>query len=392
MRAVKNTLEHQKTSIQALHVEVDSVGENIKFQNNAQIRNHRILRDLSQALPAGERRLNSKLDIIAGILSQVEASHNTFTSNTSFQCLQESLGGIVRYELSKLLTPVTEENFTKSESRNEALLREIKSIVESSASDLSRHFMSIDNQSQIRLTSSSQLPYPVEEDQQPDPSSFNEALPPRPGADTVEVLTKLATNQEHYSQESSSPNTRSERIWSNWSSSWIGRVRIEVRRIAQVEKASGSQKRSFDLSISFWPSRYSPRRRCVSLFYTNKANEYGYYQICPMIATFPIIAEDSPVWDCVRYGDLNGLHSLFLSGLASPNDQDDEGITLLHVRSLSSKSTCYGAAKNVPNSSAVYSLPPRIAKRLLADSCCSVEQIRQGLQRRSTINITSGDS
>jgi len=266
----------------------------------------------------------------------------------------------VRYELSKLLTPVAEENFTKSESRNEALLREIKSIVESSASDLSRHFMSMDNQSQTGLTSGSQLPsYPVEEDQPPDPSSFNEALPPRPGADTLQALTKLATDQEHCLQESSSPNTRSERIWSHSSSaSWIGTVGIEVRRIAQVEKASGSPKRNFDLSVSFWPSRYLPRRRCISLFYTNKANECGYYQLCPIIATFPIIAWDSPVWDCVKYGDLKGLHSLFLNGLASPNDQDEEGVTLLHVRSLSNKSTCYGAAKNVPNSSAVYSLPP----------------------------------
>jgi hypothetical protein len=41
----------------------------------------------------------------------------------------------VRYELSKVLTPIIEENFAKSESRNEALLLEMKSVVERSATD-----------------------------------------------------------------------------------------------------------------------------------------------------------------------------------------------------------------------------------------------------------------
>jgi hypothetical protein len=45
------------------------------------------------------------------------------------------VGGIVRYELSKVLTPIIEENFAKSESRNEALLLEMKSVVERSATD-----------------------------------------------------------------------------------------------------------------------------------------------------------------------------------------------------------------------------------------------------------------
>jgi hypothetical protein len=241
----------------------------------------------------------------------------------------------VRYELSKVLTPIFEVNFAKSESRNEALLGEMKSIVERSASDLSRNLMSMDTQSQtgMKPSSQSQLPYSVEEDQPPDLSSFDEARPPHQGADAFQALTKPATNQERYPQEPSSPNTTRRRIWSHWSSaSWVGTVRIEVRRITQVDKTSGSQQRNFDLSISFWPSRYLPRRRCISLFYTNKANECGYFQICPMIATFPIISDNAPVWLCIRNADLDGLHSLFVKGLASPDDQMGKGTTLLHVR------------------------------------------------------------
>jgi hypothetical protein len=193
--------------------------------------------------------------------------------------------------------------------------------------------MSIDSQSQNGIKSSSQFPHSVEIDQPPDLSSFNEAPSPHQGADALQVLAKPAANQESYTQEASSPNVRDRRVWSYWSSaSWIGTVRIEVRTMTQVGKASGSQPRTFDLSISFWPSRYLPRRRCISICYTNKANECGYYQICPMIAIFPIIAPDSPVWLCIKANDLNGLHSLFVECLASPNDQDEAGTTLLQVR------------------------------------------------------------
>jgi hypothetical protein len=296
------------------------------------------------------------LDGLAGIplVSQAEISHNSVTSNTSFQCSQQLLGGIMRYELRKMMMPILEENFAKSESRNEALLREMKNIIERSASDLSRNFMSIDNDNQMGTETSSQLPGAVPNNQPPDLSSFNEALHRQQVADVLQDLTKPATNQERYRQEASSTNTKSRRIWSHWSSaSWIGTVRIEVRSTTRVGKANSTQQRTFELSIFFWPSRYIPWRRSISLFYTNRANECGYFQICPMIATFPIVARTAPSWQCVRVGNLNGLHSLFVNGLASPKDQDDKGTTLLHVRSVQASHPFIVSRMKVSNLSAV---------------------------------------
>jgi hypothetical protein len=71
----------------------------------------------------------------------------------------------------------------------------------------------------------------------------------------------------------------------------------------------------------------------VAFYYITGANNRDYYQMCPMIATYPVIPNDAPVWDALRNGGQTSLIPLFSSGLASQNDQSQDGSSLLHVGS-----------------------------------------------------------
>ena len=115
--------------------------------------------------------------------------------------------------------------------------------------------------------------------------------------------------------------------WRQWS--WLGTIRVEVKW--SVRYNGNRRSKNMEISINFCPSWPLLRRNCVSLLYSTSPVINTYYQLCPLVATFPIISDHAPVWDCIRKNDVDGLRYLLDNGLAGPNDQDQHGQTLLHA-------------------------------------------------------------
>ncbi len=87
----------------------------------------------------------------------------------------------------------------------------------------------------------------------------------------------------------------------------------------------------YDISVMFYPSSRLMTLPGISLSYTNAPNQQGHTQLCPVLSHFPTIPTDAPVWAYVEEGDLDSVGKLFAQGLASPNDQNHEGWSLLMV-------------------------------------------------------------
>ena len=115
--------------------------------------------------------------------------------------------------------------------------------------------------------------------------------------------------------------------WQQWS--WLGTIRLEVRRFVRYN--GNRRSKHMESCINFWPSWPLLRRNCVSLFCSTSPLINTYYQLCPLVAIFPIISNHAPVWDCIENNDIDGLRYLLDNGLAGPNDQDQHGHTLLHA-------------------------------------------------------------
>jgi hypothetical protein len=328
----QDTIERQISSIQAINTTIDSVFESSRFNTEKQVQSQKTLHDVTDAFTLAGAGLSAKLDAIALDIEQIRSGNNFMTSAAAIECSKEALGCVVRQEVRRTLMPIIEGNMTKSQTQNEALLHALSDIMETSAVEISRRTTSSElhrrvmgqGHTRIRKTPRKIQAYqtlhadPVEE-----PRKLSNDC-----AVSFDSLRSLTTGQP-IDLLSQCPRFRSNRLkWSYWSSSsWLGTIRIEIRMGAKGN-TTGSY---FDVTISFWPSWYLLRKRCISIFYTSKADEMGYFQLCPMLATYPIIPEDAPVWHYIRKGDVDSLMNLFQNGDASPDDQDSHGKTLLHV-------------------------------------------------------------
>ena len=85
------------------------------------------------------------------------------------------------------------------------------------------------------------------------------------------------------------------------------------------------------VSITFRPAPSLLITRGISLECKRQQDQRGFYQICPMLATFAIIPDDAEAFQCVERNDVDGLRALFDAGLAAPTDRDAQLGSLLHV-------------------------------------------------------------
>lgn len=131
-----------------------------------------------------------------------------------------------------------------------------------------------------------------------------------------------------------------------WSRTWtytlsIGLfcVRVSTSRIRSKDRAESTAfghsksawpEKVYNLSISFQPAlRMLSKGVCLTT--GSRSDQRGHYFRCPEISTFAIISLDSKVFVLAAAGDAQGLKRLFAENLASPNDRDEKGLTVLHV-------------------------------------------------------------
>ncbi|PSN69410.1 hypothetical protein BS50DRAFT_341584 [Corynespora cassiicola Philippines] len=147
----------------------------------------------------------------------------------------------------------------------------------------------------------------------------------------------MAGDGSHFSQ----PPRRKERISTyEVHRPWLGTIRIITYCIGKRNKATKKWEQSVEVSINIWSTLPILRNRCTDILFTTESSSSGHSQLFPLIATYPIVPNDSPVFQYVTKGDIESLRSAFVEGRASPNDQGENGWTLLHVKMCSSTYYC----------------------------------------------------
>ncbi|KAF2805806.1 uncharacterized protein BDZ99DRAFT_479839 [Mytilinidion resinicola] len=319
-------LEIQSTSFRAVQGTINSTERHVTLSTSALLENQQSMGDVKNTVREAETNIETKLDELAAFVSQIPASPSRLTTASSVHCSEEILARVLRYELKRVLTPVVERSLSNAQSWNELLLQEVKEVIEKSAAALS-----------YNMTSRETEPRPHDESPQ---SKHNRETTSTNREIGLLDFFKLSTDEKiqtssarHLVQVSRVPRRlrpkSSPIIWSFRATSLFGNLRIEIRTSFDRAKYSATMTRTYDITVHLWPSWFL-LRRSVSLRYSTEPNNLGYYQICPVVVTYPIIADDAPVWNAVKNGDVSFLSHLFSNGLASPHDQDDGGYTLLH--------------------------------------------------------------
>ena len=86
------------------------------------------------------------------------------------------------------------------------------------------------------------------------------------------------------------------------------------------------------LIVTFVPSQRLRNMKGFTMLYGIKQNHLSTYpEICPSIIPFNVIPPDAETWQCIIYGDEEGLRRIFTERRASPNDRGPSGPTLIEV-------------------------------------------------------------
>ena len=245
----------------------------------------------------------------------------TVSSRTLVQPAIEVVRSAVHSELQAILHPVL-EGISQSEARQNRLSVDVKSIIDTLSTQIA-----------VQNPSSAQDTRPVASKPQ-DHMAF--ASDPHPALDRPPSLTVTQGAQDQPPEPAKDwmPPRYTRETWSTWTYkrrlSWIGTVWIEVKRYSVFVGSKNTAHTAFQ--VKFRPSFPLVSRRWVSLKYTTEPSSGVYYQLAPYIATFHIIPRDAEIWSHIRDGNVSEVQRMLSSGLANPNDQDDDGYTLLHVR------------------------------------------------------------
>ncbi|KAF1849195.1 uncharacterized protein K460DRAFT_428656 [Cucurbitaria berberidis CBS 394.84] len=131
------------------------------------------------------------------------------------------------------------------------------------------------------------------------------------------------------------PLCNSQCTWPTYHHFWAGKGRLGYLQI-EIEAAGGPTQGSYrgsttlTISLHFRPRQNLIPLRGLSLFWTTAPDHQGFYQICPSIATFPVIPDDHGALLCIRDGDLPRFRRLLVAGEIHLRSQDLLGRTLLH--------------------------------------------------------------
>jgi hypothetical protein len=111
----------------------------------------------------------------------------------------------------------------------------------------------------------------------------------------------------------------------------IGSVAIEVQTTSRRREGSPKGDTSFAICIHFLPDQSVFSFPGLSISWATGPDERGFYQLAPMISTYPILARDHPVWNAISRGDLECVQDMLTNGEVSLRSKGIDGHNLLHV-------------------------------------------------------------
>ena len=282
-----------------------------------------LMHDIREASESGLATSLQGIRQLSELFGSIPVSQtSTESTRTLTQPTVEAVRSAVHLELQAVLQPAL-ESITQTQGRHERLSRDVKDIIDA-----------LSTQAAVQSSSSGQDVRPVATEPQDEMVTANDGhqildRPPSP-------VSTQSISQDHKLQPVKDwmPSRRTRETsatWTYWRRlGWMGIIRIEINRHSTFVMGRYTTYTTF--RVRFWPSWRLAGRRCIALKYTTEPSSGAYYQLAPSIATFSIIPLDAEVWHCIHNGDVPGLRHLFSSGLAAPNDQDEKGRTLLHVR------------------------------------------------------------
>lgn len=288
-----------------------------------------LLQDVNEALPQETSRIENRLSGLIRVTSLTNSPPCTTTSSYDLSHKSEHvITRIAREEIHRAMHPIL-ESLSQAQVRHESLVEALKNITEDLSMrlwDVSLHdeeFQGKVPNTNARTTRKSALASHL--------TSYDLNVPSRVDPQELDYTNCSIINRAQRETPKSGRKYHG-RGWSYWTTfSWLGTIRIEIRPSKKWGTAKSRWIDGLAISVNFWPSWPLLRRRCVSLLYPTEPSHSIYHQILPKIATFPVVSKTAPVWHLICRNDVRGLRHALVTGLANPNDQDENGVSLLYV-------------------------------------------------------------
>lgn len=264
--------------------------------------------DFKDVSLAEAAKMDGKLDFLTSfITSSMMPAVSTSSTFSVENFTRESIATIARNECKSVFRDVLEQ-LNISQSQRENLEKQLRGVADGASTELFRENVTNRNEGASFINN----------------TNFDERR-----------LT--SGNGSYFSQ----PQRRKERISTyEVRRPWLGTIRINTYCIGKRNKATKKWEQSVEVSITIWSTLPVLRNRCIDIIFTTERSSSGHSQLFPSIATYPIIPWGSSVFQYIINGDVESLRSAFIEGRASPNDQGENGWTLLHVKMCSSTYYC----------------------------------------------------
>ena len=297
------------------------------------------LQDINNTLKDDWSENHSRKDGLQNLISSTAASSRTLLSRyPTSQQARRMMSAVVRQEIEKILDPIADA-ISQMQHRNE----DIAVFMERVAEDLAWQVSSgpIETQPQevrdyelrselsskeevgghIETTIHESPPYGSDhnDDSICDPySNPRYAIAYQPG-----ILTRIRAN----------PVVRSRKYFNKIP--YIGTVTICIKSFnKRWNSFSNTLTSDTSILVEFWPSWPLFCRRRIALLYSTELSHNAYFQIFPVIAMFPVLLWEDPLWKLVSNENLfEDFRHALQTGVLRPDHQDERGTTMLHVRS-----------------------------------------------------------
>lgn len=297
--------------------------------------------DLEESLAAHENRLANQITAVHALQAQVMEEQSK--SNQSLNEIRSSLFDVdsltkieassvdlltktVRSEIRSELNSILQQMPKVSASQSEASMSCMEKFIDECSNDLGRQIF----QGTGRDTSSKEDPRCEHQSN----LLFSEriAKPDRERRTSHTKRTDPMPNG-YYARNESLMSTKVSR-------SWFVRWRfgsIQIISVSEIQRKYGSPEcdLSSSIYIHFRPSQAWMRLHGISAFYSTASNPQGYFQLFPMISTFPLMTYEDPVRRVIKKGSLVQFQEMLKSGQTFLRCQDIYGGSLLHVSQYS---------------------------------------------------------
>lgn len=313
-----------------LHDALRAFGQKAQESLTEQGHLKRLLESQHLSLNENQATIMNEIQAVRSSLSDINISNSHIRSATTVNVPTEAaVARVIRAELRRVLKPTIEQclNTFKANSDDQSrnMLKKLDEMAEYFGQDLSET-------SRNRSSSASHS--------RPDAAIDKKCVQDDAGA--TGMLESAQTDFES-STVPERPEVFLVRRSKHWRRSkvitWaIGTLWVTVSSTHTTSNVSYAgeilqPRTAYRIQIQFQPAQSLATLRGLMLSLETKQDQRGYYQVCPLLATFAIVPRDADVTIFAEQNDVAALQCLFERRLAAPNDRDEYGITALMVRS-----------------------------------------------------------